>query len=78
MKTAEIIEKLTEEIRLSENKTLLEEFYVYLNQENKTQNVYKLSKEQQFAISEAREQIKDARYLTSEQANQEIEEWLKK
>lgn len=78
MKTAEIRKKLIEEIRISENKNLLEEFYFYLNRENKTQNAYKLNKEQRFAINEAHEQIKNREYLTSEQANQEIEEWLKK
>ena len=77
MKTVEIRKKLIEEINLSENKNLLEELYRYLNQENKTQEIYELSNEQNSAIMEAREQIKNGEYLTNEQAEQEIEEWLR-
>lgn len=78
MKTIEIRNKLIHEINLSNNKNLLEELYNYLNQENKTQNPYKLSKEQNAAIEEARAQIKKGSFLTNEQADQEIEEWLNK
>ena len=78
MKTAEIREKLIREINLSDNKNLLEELYRYLNRENRTQKTYNLSDEQKFAIEEAREQINKGDYLTSEEANQEIDEWLKR
>lgn len=77
MKTVEIRKKLIEEINLSKNKNLLEELYSYLNQENKTQETYKLNKEQNSAITEAREQIKKGDYLTNEQADNEVEEWLR-
>mgnify|MGYP005833327409 CR=1 FL=1 len=78
MKTAEIREKLIREINSSTNKSLLEELYQYLGRENKTQDIYNLSDDQKSAILEAREQIDNGDYLTSEQANQEIDEWLKK
>jgi hypothetical protein len=78
MKTVEIKKRLIQEIKLSSNKNLLEEFYNYLNQENKTQEDYKLSEEQNFAIKEARNQIKNGDYLSNEEADQEIEEWLNK
>ncbi|MBI6115733.1 hypothetical protein [Salegentibacter maritimus] len=78
MKTAEIREKLIREINLSDNKNLLEELYRYLNRENRTQKSYNLSDEQKLAIEEAREQINKGDYLTSEEANQEIDEWLKR
>ncbi|WP_289023355.1 hypothetical protein [uncultured Salegentibacter sp.] len=78
MKTAEIGEKLIREINLSDNKNLLEELYRYLNRENRTQRTYNLSDEQKLAIEEAREQINKGDYLTSEEANQEIDEWLKR
>lgn len=77
MNTVEIRKKLIEEINLSENKNLLEELYSYLNQENKTQETYKLNKEQNSAITEAQEQIKKGDYLTNEQADNEVEEWLR-
>lgn len=78
MKTVEIKKKLINEINSSTNKNLLEELYNYLNQENDIQKTYKLSKDQNAAIQEARNQIKTGEYLTNEQANQEIEEWLNK
>lgn len=78
MKTVEIKKKLINEINSSTNKNLLEELYNYLNQENDIQITYKLSKDQNAAIQEARTQIKTGKYLTNEQANQEIEEWLNK
>lgn len=78
MKTAEIREKLIREINSSHNKNLLEELYRYLDRENKTQKTYNLSDEQKLAIEEAREQVNNGDYLTSEEANQEIDEWLKK
>ena len=60
MKTVEIRKKLIDEIN-SNNKNLLEELYNYLNQENKIQETYKMSKEQNLA-KEAREQIKNGDY----------------
>ncbi|MGO2403564.1 hypothetical protein [Mesonia sp.] len=78
MKTIEIRNKLIHEINLSNNKNLLEEFYNYLTQENKVRKTYKLSKEQNVAIKEARTQIENGDFLTNEQADQEIEEWLNK
>ncbi len=78
MKTVEIKKKLINEINLSKNKNLLEEFYRFLNLENEIEETYKLNSQQKSAIAEAREQIKNGDYLTNEQANQEIDEWLNK
>ncbi|QHI35822.1 hypothetical protein IMCC3317_11700 [Kordia antarctica] len=78
MKAIEIKKKLINEINLSKNKNLLEEFYRFLNLENEIEEIYKLNAEQKSAIAEAREQIKNGDYLTNEQANQEIDEWLNK
>lgn len=76
MKTFEIKKKLIEEINLSDNSELLEEFYRFLNLENEIQEIYKLSEEQNTAIAEARNQIKLGNCLTNKQANQEIDKWL--
>ena len=78
MKTVEIRKKLIDQIRISDNKNLLKEFYQYLNRENELQEPYKLTEDQNYAIEEAREQIKRGEYSTNEQVNEEIEEWLKK
>lgn len=76
MKTIEIKKKLIDEINLSDNKDLLEEFYRFLNLENEIQEIYKLNEEQNSAIAEARNQIKLGDCLANEQANQEIDKWL--
>lgn len=78
MKTIEIRKKLIEEIKLSNNKELLEELYNYINQENKVLKTYKLNKEQNSAIKEARKQIENGDFLTNEEADNEIEEWLRR
>ncbi|MBS7787669.1 hypothetical protein KIH23_10200 [Flavobacterium sp. CYK-55] len=76
MRTVEIRKRLIEEINLSSNKNLLEEMYNFLNHDNDA-NLFKLTKVQKEAIAEAREQIKNGQYMTNDQVNNEIEEWLK-
>ena len=78
MKTFEIKEKLIKEINLSQNKNLLEELYRFLNLENEIQEEYLLNDDQNAAIAEARQQIKDGDFLSNKQADQEMEEWLSK
>lgn len=78
METIELKNKLINEINLSDNKNLLEEFYRFFHLENQVEESYKLSEEQNAAIAEARNQIKNGNYLTNEQANQEIDKWLDK
>ena len=40
--------------------------------------VYKLSEEQKKAVNEARQQIKNGQFLTDDEANKDIDEWLSK
>lgn len=77
MRTVEIRKRLIEEINLSSNKNLLEEMYNFLNHDNEIENIYKLSKEQKRAIAESREQVKNGQFLTNEEVDSEIEEWLR-
>lgn len=51
MKTIEIKKKLINEINLSSNKNLLDEFYRFLNLENEIQEKYKLNADQNSAIT---------------------------
>lgn len=76
MTTIEIRKKLIEEINLSDNESLLEEIYRFLNLENEMQEIYHLNLEQNAAITEARSQIKNGDYLTNEEANLAIDQWL--
>ena len=76
MRTVEVKKMLIEKINLSSNKNLLEEMYNFLNHDNDAE-LYKLSQAQKDAIAEGREQIKNGQFLTNDQVNDEIEEWLK-
>lgn len=76
MKTLELKKKLIDQINLSENKSLLEQLYSYLNSESEIQEIYHLNEEQRSAVKEARNQIKDGAFLTNEEANKEIDAWL--
>ena len=52
------------------------EFYHFLNLENENPETYSLNSEQNSAIAEAREQIKNDDNLTNGHANQEIDDCL--
>ncbi len=41
------------------------------------EDIYQLTPEQIAKIEESREQIKNGQYLTNEEANKEIQDWLK-
>lgn len=78
MKTTELKKRLIDKIQKSENNNLLEEAYRLLELESQEIEIYQLNDEQKSAVTEAREQIKKGHILTGNQANQEIDEWLKK
>ena len=42
------------------------------------EEVYQLTDEQKAAVEEAKEQIRNGQSMSHEEANKEIEEWLKK
>lgn len=67
---------LIDKIQKTDNENLLEEAYRLLNLETEDIEVYKLSDDQRNATHEARHQIKNGQFLTDEQANKEIDEWL--
>jgi len=41
------------------------------------EEIYQLTSEQVAGIEESKEQIKNGQFLTNEEANKEIQEWLK-
>ncbi|MDH4296949.1 MAG: hypothetical protein OEV74_11750, partial [Cyclobacteriaceae bacterium] len=67
-----------DKIQKTDNENLLEEAYRLLELETQDIEVYKLTDEQRKAVNEARQEIKDGQFLTDEQANNEIDEWLRK
>ena len=78
MSTIELRKRLIDKIQKTDNETLLEEAYRLLELETENIEVYKLTDDQRTAVNEARQQIKDGKFLTDEQANKEIDGWLSK
>jgi hypothetical protein len=78
MSTVELRKRLIDKIKITEDERILEEAYRLLELEMDDIEIYKLNADQKEVIREARQQIKDGQFLTEEQANNEIDEWLKK
>lgn len=78
MSTKELRKRLIKEIEKTQNEDLLEEVYRLLHIETSDIEIYKLSEDQKKSITEAKNQIKKGQFLTDEEANKEINEWLKK
>ena len=77
MSGIELKEKLINSINKTDNEELLHEMYRLLEIENEDIEVYKLSDEQRKAISISQQQIKNGEFITNQEADNEIEEWLK-
>lgn len=69
---------LIEKIQLTDDGKLLEEVSRLLDVEIKESDVYKLNDKQREAIEEGRKQIINGAYLTDEESNNEIDQWLSK
>lgn len=71
-------QQLIDKIQLTTDKVKLEEIYRLLEIDFDEQEVYMLSAEQKSAVGEAQKQIENGEFLSDEQANKEVEEWLKR
>lgn len=78
MSTIELRKRLIDKIQKTDNEDLLAEAFRLLELETEDIEIYKLNDDQRKAISEARQQIKSGQFLTDEQSNKEIGEWLSK
>lgn len=78
MSTIELRRRLIDKIRKTENANLLAEVYRLLELETEDIEIYELADDQRKAINEARQQINSGQFLTDEQSNREIDEWLGK
>ena len=78
MASQEMKNKLIDKIQSTEDANILEEVYRIL--EVSTQEVDKiiLSDDQKAQIDKGMLEIEEGRFLTNDEANREIEEWLKK
>jgi hypothetical protein len=77
MSTLELRKRLIDKIKNTDNEKLLAEAYRLLELDTQDLEVYKLSPEQRSAINEARAQVKEGQFLTNEESDQKIDEWLK-
>ncbi len=78
MSTTELRKLLIEKIQLTDYNRLLEEASRLLDVEIEEPDVYILNDKQKEAIAEGKKQIINGEYLTDEQSNKEIDEWLSK
>jgi len=77
MSTVELRKRLIEKIQKTQDQRILEEAFRLLELETAEDiEIYRLNDDQKIAINEAREQITNGQFLTEEQANKEIDEWL--
>lgn len=78
MSTLEMRRLLIEKIQLTNDEKLLEEASRLLEVDIEDSDVYILNDQQKEAIAEARQQINNGDYLTEDESNKEIDEWLSK
>ncbi len=78
MSTVELRKRLIDKIQKTQDERILEEAFRLLELEAEDIEIYQLNDDQKKAINEARQQIKNGQFLTEEQANKEIDEWLNK
>ena len=78
MSTIELRNRLIEKIQLTDDDKLLEEASRLLEVEIELSDVYIINDKQKEAIEEGKKQIINGAYLSDEESNKEIDEWLSK
>ena len=79
MSTAELKEKLIAQINDTDNDELLSEISTMLYIESKSVNgVYQMSEAEREAVEDGLNQIRNGHWISNEEANRQIEEWLRK
>lgn len=78
MSTSELRKLLIEKIQVTDDEKLLEEASRLLEVDIDDLDVYLLNEKQKEAIGQARSEILQGKYLTDEESNREIDEWLNK
>ena len=78
MSTVELRKRLIEKIQLTDDDKLLEEASRLLEVEIEFPDFYIINDKQREAIEEGKKQIINGAYLSDEESNKEIDEWLSK
>ena len=77
MSTLEIKKMLIRKIKSLDNKDLLVEVYHILDIEKEEFDTLVLNNEQKKSILQGEKDIQNGKFLTDEEANEDIEKWLK-
>lgn len=78
MTALELKKRLIKKINQTHNNEILEEMFRLIANEETDESIYELSEAQINAIEEAQLQFKNGQFISDEQADNEIEEWLGK
>lgn len=78
MTTLELKKKLIKRINNIEDELLLQEVFRLIDTGDDESDIYFFTEEESRAIEEARESYKRGEFLTDEEANKEVDEWLGK
>ena len=79
MSTTELKEKLIEQINDTDNDELLSEISTMLYVESKSVNgIYQMSEAEREAVEDGLNQIRNGQWISDEEANRQVEEWLRK
>jgi len=79
MSTAELKKKLIAQINNTDNDELLSEILTMLHIESKSVNgIYQMGEAEREAVDDGLNQIKNGQWISDEEANRQIEEWLRK
>ncbi len=76
MTTLELKKKLIKRINNIEDELLLQEVSRLIDTGDDESDIYYFTEEESRAIEEARESYKRGEFLTDEEANKEVDEWL--
>jgi hypothetical protein len=78
MTVVELRKRLIGKINHTKNNEILEEALRLIENEEVDTSIYELSKEQKSVVEEAQRQYKKGQFLSSKQADTEIDKWLGK
>lgn len=78
MLTKEMKQELIDKINATKDENILEEVYRILEVGTEEDDMIILTDEQKESINQGIKDIEEGKYLTNEEANSEIEKWLKK
>ena len=78
MKVADLKYRIISKINQTSDNGLLEELYRLLSIDESEFEILELSNEQKLQIDIAKKQYRDGQFLSQEQADKEVDEWLNK